>query len=188
MKNTKIFALILILLFLGNTTVKAQEYSLKGRWNIKAGYSQYYDPIIIEKTHNYRLEINYGFFDFAELGGYIGYSNFRAFPLPNHCNNISPHTYTSSIYTSTPSLGIQGNFHIFPLFLKTRDFLVDLYISGKIGGLKHFSPENYYPNNYKLEYGLYGGMNIHLFQYAGFFVEYGYGNLCNFRFGLSVKF
>jgi hypothetical protein len=184
MKNTKIFALILTILFLGNTTVKAQEYSLKGRWNIKAGYSQYYDPIIIEKTHNYRLEINYGFFDFAELGGYIGYSNFRAFPLPNYSNN----NISSPSYTSTPAIGIQGNFHVFPLLLKTNDFLVDLYISGKIGGLKHFPPENHYPNNYQIEYGLYGGINLHLFQYAGFFAEYGYGNLCNFRFGLSLKF
>ena len=54
-----------------------QESYIKGRWNIKAGYSIYKTPYLFssisENNNNYRLELNYGLRNKIETGVYAGY-------------------------------------------------------------------------------------------------------------------
>lgn len=179
MKFTFCFRFIVILLIcLGfNSYAFCQESYIKGRWNIKSGYSQYslgsWSNNEELMTGHYRLETNYGFFDAIETGVYFGYSEIDT-------DDYSK-TYPTYFY------GLNLNVHPLTYFLEFKEPMVDLYFTGKYGG-------RYYSGNHG-EYSIGGGIAGYIGHYFGIYLEYTYGNHGAFydnhmklRYGLSIKF
>jgi len=184
-----IFSTAIILLFLMALSSTAQNYSIKDRWTLKLGYSPYKEDYMNYKPQNFRAEINYGLFDYLEIGAYLGYSQYATSePLSGSGSTVQ---YINVLYAPAPSYGVSTSFHILPLFLKKNDFWMDLYVTGKFGGYTILSKEGYdhYPEHKNaIDYGVYGGLAVYPLKHIGLFVEYGYGNKTNLRFGLSYKF
>ena len=183
MRTTTIFRLITILLVIFSleyTYAYGQDSYIKGRWNIKAGYSQYgfgvriNDNVNEEITGHYRLETNYGLFNTIETGVSFGYSE------------------KSIGYRETDPTwfyGLNMNLHPLPYLLDLKNPLFEVYLAGKFGG-------RYYVKNHT-EYSIGGGLSFYLFRNAGLYMEYLYGNHGAFphykdhtklRYGLSVRF
>jgi hypothetical protein len=178
---------IILLLIVFNAT--AQNYSIKDRWNIRLGYSQYPMEYFDHVPKNFRAELNYGLLDFLEVGAYLGYSRHETLEQTTSSNADSVSFYFNVEDASVPSYGLSTSIHLFPFILKKENFWIDLYLTGKYGGYCVLSKEGYSPgrkNN--SDYGVYGGLALYPFEHLGLFAEYGYGNKTDLRFGLSYKF
>lgn len=168
-----------------------QDSYIKDRWNFKAGYSLYKtNKSINNKTvsvRNYRIEANYGIFNYIEAGVYAGYSKFETRKID--------WSDTTIFRKNSPALfyGVNCNIHLLPLLVKEDDFRFDLYLTGKMGGLYITSPVGFFPHGNESEYALGGGVSFYLFKHLGLFAEYSYGKFFfkdneKFRYGLSLKF
>ena len=170
--------------------------NIKDRWNIKAGYSIIltgnhisFDPF---KHKRYNFELNYGFLDNIEAGIYGGYSNIKLFEF------TSPN---SGRYTTTDAYlyGLNCNFHLLPFLIKKDDPRLDLYITGKLGGITIKQLKTFE------EHCIGGGAAVYLSKHLGIFGEYNYAKFMNkhtnrfgnflynpaynkINFGLAVKF
>jgi hypothetical protein len=178
-----------ILLLLLTITSTAQNYSIKDRWTLKLGYSPYKLEYMDHKPQNFRAEVNYGLLDYLEVGAYLGYNRSQTSeqtissdPIVKYCNILD---------APTPSYGLSTSLHVLPFFVKKKDFWMDLYVTGKVGGYTILSKKGYdhYPERKNgFDYGVYGGLTVYPLKHIGLFAEYGYGNKTNMRFGLSYKF
>ncbi|MGF1587169.1 MAG: hypothetical protein ACFCUM_17760 [Bacteroidales bacterium] len=180
-QSFKFFAVLLVLISSGYTYAFGQDSYIKGRWNIKAGYSEYglgsWDSYPLTKentTGHYRLETNYGLFNAIETGIYFGYSE-RAIGF----RETDP----------TMFYGLNVNLHPLPFFLELKNPLFEVYLAGKFGG-------RYYIKNHT-EYSIGGGLSFYIFRNVGLYTEYLYGNHGAFvhykdhmklRYGLTVRF
>ncbi|HOW39957.1 MAG TPA: hypothetical protein PL123_05390 [Bacteroidales bacterium] len=164
-----------------------QESYIKGRWNIKAGYSVYKTQFLYSSksvdNNNYRLELNYGLLNKIETGIYAGYSRFMIYDpwISGPPGSFVGTTCNTSFY------GINCNYHLLPHLIKADDFRFDLYLSGKYGGISIKRHGNH------PEYSLGTGVAFYLFRHIGAYAEYSYGKFYNndnfkLRYGISLKF
>jgi len=134
--------LFIFALFLFSFHLAGQTLSVKGRWNIKAGYSLYKLTTVTDRLlefdwdktsemykrkWNVRVEVNYGVFKWLEAGIYIGLMGYEYMPppygyLPNYPDAVAP------------TFGVNVNFHILPFFVKNPKCKWDFYVPLKYGG------------------------------------------------------
>jgi hypothetical protein len=148
-----------------------------------------YDPF---RHKRYNFELNYGFLDNIEAGIYGGYSSINLFEMTSA---------SSGRFTTTDAYlyGLNCNFHLLPFLIKKDDPRLDLYITGKFGGItiKHLKSFE--------EHCIGGGAAVYLSKHLGIFGEYNYARFMNkpannsgnflynpaynkVNFGLAVKF
>lgn len=201
MKKSSIKVIWIIACMMVTASVSAQDSLsyIKGRWNIKAGFSQYeekkssFGQFHSDFNPDLRLELNYGFMDHLEAGVFIGCGW-------ESVEEEDP-TGTAGTEVFSPSFGLNANFHILPYFIKKKDFRFDLYVTGKLGGAyyKHKegdTPEGFRPSGLGTSAQLGAGGTFYIFRHMGLYAEYGYewfdkslrGNQANLRFGLTFKF
>jgi len=121
--------------------VKNQTLSVKGRWNIKAGFSLYKittatarliefdwtkNGLRYKRKFNVRVEANYGIFKWLEAGLYIG--------LMGYEYGIPPNFLPNELDAVAPTFGVNVNIHILPFFVKNPKCKWDFYIPLKYGG------------------------------------------------------
>jgi len=167
----------------------AQNYSIKDRWTLRLDYSPYKVDYLGQKPQNFRAEVNYGLLDYLEVGAYLGYCQYLASELATITDPIGK--YYNIISAPVPSYGLSTSLHVLPLFLKKKDFWMDLYFKGEFGGYSIISKKGYdFYSEWKngIEYGVFGGLAVYPLKHIGLFAEYGYGNKSNMKFGLSYKF
>jgi hypothetical protein len=193
--STTLFSFILIYSF---SSLSAQDSYINNRFNLKVGYTRYYNGIFgsdtkdkYERTGNYKVEANYGLLNYFELGAYLSYSKYMHWKL---VETDSIHTaYYESEGNNTFFYGANVNFHVLPIFIKKEDFRFDLYVSAKYGWV-YFSKS--YPRNgpsYTFDYSVGAGLAFYPGKHFGVFMEYCYGRYpydekTNLRYGLSLKF
>ena len=177
----KIGLTLLLSVFLLLPALASSSY-IKNRWSIKAGYSKSF-PATIQQISSYwplvKTEVNYGINNFIEIGGGLGYS-------PSIVINDKKSSQTYSQRSNIFIYGLNVNFHLLPLVVKSKDFRIDLYSSGKIGG--YFTNLKSKSNYTGVDYGIYAGAAFYFSKHLGIFGEYGFGNKTNLRYGLSFKF
>ena len=181
-------SLCLIIAFSFSISVKAQQFSIKDRWNVKLAYSSY--PNLGKDFGDkddispvFFIEGNYGVLNFLEIGGYTGYCSIKTVS-----NSISEN-FTSIENANTLFYGLNANVHLLPFLIKREKFRLDVYASIKCGGFYRSSSENMYPERgHTLDLGAYAGGAFYLGEHWGIFGEYGFGNKTNLRYGLSFKF
>jgi len=142
MKTTGYRPIILILLLIFSLSVTGQTLSVKGRWNVKAGYSLYklttstVRPIEFDWTKtslmykskwNVRVEVNYGVLKWLETGIYVGLMGYEYNPPPY----LVLSNYPDAV---APTFGVNVNVHLLPLFVKNPNCKWDFYIPLKYGG------------------------------------------------------
>ncbi|MDR1544884.1 MAG: hypothetical protein LBS50_10895 [Prevotellaceae bacterium] len=150
--NHRLILLATLLIF--SFSVTGQTLSVKGRWNVKAGYSAYkltdvrerlivFDntpsDLIYKRRWNVRVEANYGVLKWLETGVYIGimgyeYTNIGVYGIENEPNAVAP------------TFGINANIHLLPFFVKNPKCKWDFYVPLKYGG-------NYIPKYHDLKNG-----------------------------------
>jgi hypothetical protein len=176
----RFIAILLVLVSSGHSSFGQDSY-IKGRWNIKAGYSKYglgswtNQTVKENMTGHYRLETNYGFFDAIETGVYFGYSEKDVFGYLN--------TDPTWFY------GLNMNLHPLAWLFDSEAPRFELYLTGRYG-FRH------YQGNHS-EYGIGGGLAWYWGRYFGLYMEYTYGNHGAFwfyddhmklRYGVSIRF
>ncbi|MDA3930505.1 MAG: hypothetical protein PF541_16270 [Prolixibacteraceae bacterium] len=185
-----ILALTLIITFLikSSDTVKAQQYTIKDRFNVKLAYSKYPQLGFTwhgsdEITPSFQTELNYGLLNYMEIGPYVGYGTFKANDISSTGN------YGAILKSNALFYGMNTNVHFFPFLVKSENFRFDLYLSGKLGGFYRLTEEGMFPERgHEWDYGVYAGAAFYFSRHWGIYGEYGYGNYTNARFGLSFKF
>ncbi|HPR33614.1 MAG TPA: hypothetical protein PLK12_16050 [Prolixibacteraceae bacterium] len=194
-KLLTISILIVSTVLMGKTT-HAQQYSIKDRWNIKTDYGFYPDlgynfGFSNDFTPVVQVEANYGVLDFMEVGVYSGFTQVTAGVfIYDDPDSISAWGFGSD----APIIfyGVTTNIHLFPFILKSEKFRIDFYVSGKLGGFYIFSEETgdftEPERGNRFDYGVYGGLSFYIGEHWGIYGEYGYGNYCNSRVGLTFKF
>jgi len=144
--------LFIFALFLFSFHLAGQTLSVKGRWNIKAGYSAY-------KTHNHgfplialgnklemvylrksnvRIELNYGVLKWLEVGGYVGLMDYKVISmealLQTDPNEIIVNG-SLDVKAILPTFGVNVNVHILPFFVKNPKCKWDFYVPVRYGGM-----------------------------------------------------
>jgi len=178
------------------SSIVSNGSNIKDRWNIKASYSiiltgnhTRFDPF---KHKRYNFELNYGFLDNIEAGIYGGYSSIKLFEFTSA---------NSGRFTTTDAYlyGLNCNFHLLPYLIKKDDPRLDLYITGKLGGITIKQLKTFE------EHCIGGGAAVYLSKHLGIFGEYNYAKFMNkptnkfgnflynpvynkINFGLAVKF
>ncbi|MCF8357633.1 MAG: hypothetical protein K9H26_02670 [Prolixibacteraceae bacterium] len=194
MKKSLTICILIISTVLITETVHAQQYSIKERWNIKTNYDFYPNLGVttlnsVEFSPVFGIEANYGLLNFLEVGLYSGYTRVRGIIFTSVSENRAIGTGHNA-----PVLfyGATANVHLFPFFFKREKFRIDCYLSGKFGGFYIYAEER---GDYRVpergnrfDYGVYGGLAIYIGEHWGIYGEYGYGNYCNSRVGLTFKF
>jgi len=162
-------------------------YDIRKRLTIKLGYAFYPYKIKPQIENNpfgtitIKADINYGITKNMEAGAYLGYGYFYEQGML--------FTQSHQMYPHRVLYGININYQILPYIVKREDFRFDLYLTGNCGGVYYIVPDNINISNYlKYDYGLYGGLSFYIFKHIGLFIEYGYGNMTNLRYGLAFKF
>ncbi|MCF8357638.1 MAG: hypothetical protein K9H26_02695 [Prolixibacteraceae bacterium] len=182
-KKNPLFVIVLISF---TTSISAQNYSIKDRWNMNLGYSGYSQlgaGDIKEIIPTFQAGVNYGILKFIEIGLYTGYGSI------NTISEKIPDGYFSYTRANTVFYGINSNFHLLPFIIKSEKFRFDVYLSGKLGGFYRFSDENMLPaRGHNWDYGVYVCLAFYPGKHWGFFGEYGLGNNTSHRVGLSFKF
>lgn len=214
MKKIFIFVSLLAMMCLFSFTLYSQEYSIKGRWNVKASYSLYrmgdkWDVSFDEGAEfdftghkmNLRLEGNYGLLDWLEVGVYGGFQKYDA-PHFIYGENMEPIALTiENAYA--PTFGVNANIHILPLFVKNEKSRWELYFTAKYGGC-FFSkwgddgygtplPENnpeaeVNTNRYRHEYGIGVGGGVYFWNLVGIYAEASFGQYSFFPDSFSDPF
>ncbi|MDR1544885.1 MAG: hypothetical protein LBS50_10900 [Prevotellaceae bacterium] len=153
----------------------AQNLSIKGRWNIKAGYSLYKIftldeklitidddeiPFKYKRKSNLRLEVNYGVLKWLEISGYVGLMNYEFVTLEEWENVETwdfPHNYPDAF---APTFGVGANFQILPLFVRNPKCKWDFYIPVRYGGCYISKWGGKYQYNYNPEMPLWDNVSI----------------------------
>ncbi|MDR1181465.1 MAG: hypothetical protein LBL13_05770 [Bacteroidales bacterium] len=190
--------------------IQAQNYNIKNRWNIKAGYSRYANggysigsnnDFIQKRSSNFRIEGNYGVLSCLELGLYAGIISYPVYRSsnPGAIYNDSIGLPVKKEIAVAPTFGLNVNFHILPLFVKKEDCRWDLYVCAKYGGCyliedrmpseaidysKVHYPEIKNPSDaktYKHEYGVGIGGSVYFWKVFGLYAECSVGQYTVFE-------
>jgi hypothetical protein len=204
----KIVIATILCLFVGFT--QAQNYSLKNRWNIKAGYSRYgnggysikgNNGFRQKRSSNFQIEGNYGVLSCLELGLYAG---IMSYPIYRNANPEVIYNDTIGFHIKkemavAPTFGLNVNFHILPLFVKKEDCRWDFYVCAKYGGCyiikdplpsevidytkAHYSniDNPSYAKTYKHEYGIGIGGSVYFWKVFGLYAECSVGQYTFFK-------
>lgn len=182
--------------FWGVFLANAQSDYIKGRWSVQAGHSKYKDfgKKLYGKTlgmSDYRLAVNYGITTHLEMGIYGGIAQTANLaPLDSNFTGFL-------VYNSSPSFGIQAQYHLLPYWIKSNDFRFDLYVKGSFGFRKtkhRLSAEN---NGIFPEYAAGIGAAFYVLKNVGIYGDYTYGKFNTvrnslqrsaLRYGIVVKF
>jgi hypothetical protein len=164
----------------------AHQSAIKDRRTLKFAYSPYsllgVRPIGKRwVTQTGRIDFNSGFSKFFEIGAYTG-----------ACLIDAKHkTKENSYYSNIPTIfyGVNTNFHLIPFFIDDKNFKIDAYLAGKLGGFNRLTNEELLPERGHIwDYGVYFGAAYYWGKHLGFYIEIGKGNYTNGRVGLSIKF
>ncbi|MDR1544883.1 MAG: hypothetical protein LBS50_10890 [Prevotellaceae bacterium] len=153
MKRKIITLIALSFVFVNVFSQKSTTLSIKGRWNINAGYSSYKvittrDNILKEmldidnsemfdRKPNVRIEANYGVLKWLEVGVYAGFSVYQ---YPMHLEDLlireenddmEPYKYKNAFF---PTFGVNANIQLLPLWVKNPKCKWDFYIPIRYGG------------------------------------------------------
>ena len=157
MKTIGYHPIILILLLIFSLSVTGQTLSVKGRWNIKAGYSLYKthnfgfyqlpelpgipDDVVYLRRSNVRIELNYGILKWLEVGGYFGLMSYKVVPM----KEVYKGNLDAEITAIVPTFGVNANIQILPFFVKNQKCKWDFYIPIRYGGfyLTKWGTEDY---------------------------------------------
>jgi hypothetical protein len=161
------------------------------RWDIKVGYSSISglckdkNGVFKNAYSNFRVEVNYRLFRFAEVGGYLGYSPYSSYL---HTNNML------GSYLNTPFIGINVNLKLLPFLSSTKELRFSLYLLGRYGGgiYQAQTTSFYLPGEgFFLNYSHGAGFAVYLMKNIGVFTEFSFIkfqiNRGDFRFGLIVR-
>lgn len=178
--------LTIILLAQLNVTMGQNSY-IHNRWNIQAEVHKLSEKDKQPVLYGYRLNVNYGFLDFIEAGGYLGAEKYLNFSVPSG-------TAIRELYA--PVYGINVNAHILPLLVHHKNCRFDLYIASKSGGLYWIGNETEFLKGSKFQFFIGGGLAMYPFKNIGAFIEYGHINKdvdnglndTPLLFGISYKF
>jgi hypothetical protein len=185
MKKQTLILFVCIISFLAGYS---QDSYIKGRWNFKAGYARYDGLSMKPKFRltypNYRIEANYGLFEYLEVGGYLGYSRYTAITQQNPVKTENH---------GAPFFGVGLNFHPLTFLIKKPDFRFDFYFLARYGGMYFPSPEGYFPwRGLQFQYHHGIGLTHYLKKHIGIFSEFSYGiptkPSWSLRLGLTLKF
>ena len=196
-----------------NLTVKLSNSH--NRTFYRATPSGYKDPFFRINMANFRIEANYGFFNFLEIGSYYGYSRMGYQDWSS--TNIIPELHYLE-YWALSNFGGQANFHPFALFPNKIRTRTDLWISYKYGiAVEHGkiiesdNPDIIMWRHRAGAFSIENGLGIGICHYPfrklplGFYFEYSNGNwelkhsrrrfyqvktkhTHDFRWGVSYKF
>lgn len=189
--------------------------SVKNRWTIKGSFSGYlcfdresrvmfgdFERMNNASRVNFRLEANYGFCKYMEIGLYAGFQHYKYVKiLDTFYSSLDEMMFNGEFRSMiAPTFGTTLNFHILPIFVKEKNCRWDLYLSAAYGGcyLPHleFESMDHYYSHYSQEYGIGMGISYYIKNRAGFFAEYRWGNFSffsnvhstsNFRAGFTCK-
>jgi len=185
-----IIAIVFLLFAFG---LEGQTLSVKGRWNIKVGYSHHKtlsvkspDNDIYHKTHpHYRLEANYGVLKWLETGVYVGLMSHNYCPVTMENDEIIEIFPEKETYS--PTFGVNANIHILPFFVKNPKCIWDFYVPVRYGatyltkwddryavGVPEWSDLRGLPNfdtKYRHEYGAGLGGAVYIKNIIGFYIE-----------------
>jgi len=191
-KQTILCSYIFLSILLGGgiENINAQEHSPKNIWNIKLGYAKYLNGVFDannnkETTPNFRGEVSYAINKYIEIGMYIGYSK---------GDYVTTYLY--------PSYGVNANFNVLPVFFTNPPTRLNVYLTGKYGGLYGRTPRDFSKKNHYNEYGLGIGTAYYFSRHIGAYVDYSLGDYTNhiiipnesisekmkLRFGITFKF
>jgi hypothetical protein len=167
------------------------NYSLKDRWTLKASIARYktafwgtgfayvgdnFDPSQCRKMANFKVETNYGFNKFIEIGIFVGFQHYEWY------NDFSYNKLNKSL---APLFGVNANFHILPFFVKSKNCHWDLYLTTKYGGCylphKEFDDPVFQVSKYRQEYGLGLGIGYYFKNVIGLFAEGSVGQYFFFK-------
>ncbi|MFC0877813.1 hypothetical protein ACE01N_14540 [Saccharicrinis sp. FJH2] len=185
--------IILIILSCISLNIIAQETDFQ-----KLNLKMYYSPILYGKNprRNFYYNLwginpNFRMTELWEVGCYANYTRI---------NVLTEYTFDEEtgtgygIGTLSPVLffGLNGNFHVLPLFMNTRNFRYDLYLTGKIGGF-HVAEQNVsYSKAINPEYSIGAGFSVNLSKHFGIFAEYDYGKFITYNhrweYGIEIMF
>lgn len=189
MKTKKTYLLIILAfaLLLLTQDVFSQSSYIKNRWTFQVGFIPDPRKDMIPKANQFRASANYGILDFAEIGAYLGGSDYLQFSMP-------PNNGLRDAYA--PVYGINVNAHLLPFLVKKEDFRFDLYLATKFGGFYYSGKETDYFKGAYWQYFIGGGMAFFPTKHIGVFAEYGYENKAVYngishntlQIGVSLKF
>lgn len=174
---------ITLSLLLYTCIMNAQQSDIKGRWNIKAGYSS--SPSGFKEDDKYvkinyiMNEVNFGFTNTLEAGLYGG------------CG-ITMGDYFSN--TSQVLYGAKANLHILPLFVNTHNMRIDLYVSGSLGGAYRYLSTSWLNEKSSFfTWSLDAGASYYFKPHVGIYIEAGVArsieeNYFKLSYGLTFKF
>ena len=125
------------------------------------------------------IHITHGMTNYLEAGLYSGYG----------VENSEFLVYSNSVY-----YGITLRYHLLPYIIKSNDFRLDVYTTGKYGGFYRIGklfPDR--KNYFGKEFGIGAGVSLYPWRHFGFFCEYIAGNIYftsnhQWKFGVKVKF
>ncbi len=163
----------------------AQTNSTSGRFTTKLGFAISNPEAFRGKQTNFRAEINYGFARVFEVGAYAGHGFYILLQIEQ---GETGGAVVESGYSAL-NYGVNANFHILPLLIKEKAPRFDLYLSGKVGGIKSLGEYSFpVPDKFHSDYGIYGGAAYFIGKHFGLYGEFGYGNYTRARYGLVIKF
>ncbi len=174
-KKTIQLTILAFTLLLIQQAVFSQSSYIKNRWNFQVGFIPDSRKDMIPKANQFRASVNYGILNFAEIGVYLGGSDYLQFSQPP--NNDIRDAYA-------PVYGINANAHLLPFLVKKEDFRFDLYLTTKFGGFYCSGNEIEYFQGAYWQYFIGGGLAFYPTKHIGVFAEYGYENRAIYN-GLS---
>lgn len=194
-----------------------KNYSIKHRYSIKAGFSQYkcwhkkityislgnFEYSINVRRPNFKVEINYGISNYFEIGAFAGFQRYaytEPFLIPD--TSFKDSSWLVIKKTLAPVLGLNVNFHILPIFVTTESCRWDLYLTAKYGmcflPYIEFAVLKDVDKMYRQEYGVGFGLSYYIKNKIGFYSEIMAGDFSYFprfvdsnfnsRIGITCKF
>ena len=179
----------------------SQNYSIKNRLNTKLSLSfnrtnEVNEPLFrsdnipihpFQARHNLRADCNYGVLNWLELGGYIGYIRYKNGTYINKrfmkgYSGLPPIAFA-------PTLGVNVNVHLLPVFDVKKDCRWELYLTAKYGGAylinhvafytdaiiidKNVNYIDFYCNakRYRHEFGIGMGGGVYFWKVFGLYAE-----------------
>ncbi|MDR3047421.1 MAG: outer membrane beta-barrel protein [Bacteroidales bacterium] len=177
--------------------IDSTNYSVKGRWLLKASVSgyrawfpYYWIPILgdfengIIKPNllNFRLEASYGINKYIEVGFSAGFQHYQYFISYGGVDLDSISDFSVLKKGFAPTFGVHFNFHLLPIFIKDKNCRWDLYLMAKYGfcylpHLEDIALENFPQlfSHFRHEYGVGIGASVYFWNKIGLFTEFSLG-------------
>lgn len=201
-----------------STADSTTYYSIKHRWTIKTSIAAYkcwdldipniffgdFEDLNNVKRTNFRIEANYGFNKYFEIGLFAGFQKYvYCEPIGEpDIDNDTLTVYNMIIKNNlAPVFGFNINFNILPIFVTEKKCRWDLYLTARYGCCLLPHIEFFYledvDKHYRQEYGIGTGIAYYFGNRIGFYAEFLLGNFSyfprfvdsnnSFRIGIACK-